>query len=162
MCYAFADFQIWIFDQPDGGGRLLRQRSGHGAPPHKIRFHGNTGQNVLSAGQDSTLRSFSTVHDRHNKSLGRASFNKAETKKAGLKKDQHMMPPITEFDSGERISSIKFFLNINNRAVLIYRNIHLVTIIWVKRYINIYFLLIDLFKHYLTLYFITRNYKIST
>ncbi|XP_013379758.1 WD repeat-containing protein 36 isoform X1 [Lingula anatina] len=91
--------KVWIFDQPDGGGRLLRQRTGHSAPPSKVRFHGNNGQNILSAGQDSTLRSFSTVHDRHNKSLGRASYNKAETKKTGLKLDQHMMPPITDFDS---------------------------------------------------------------
>ena len=92
--------QVWIFDQPDGGGRLLRQRLGHSAPPDKIRFHDHSGQVIVSAGQDSTLQTFSTVHDRHNRSLGRASFNKKETKKTGLKLDQHMMPPITDFASG--------------------------------------------------------------
>ncbi|CAH1774831.1 unnamed protein product, partial [Owenia fusiformis] len=91
--------KMWIFDQADGGGRLLRQRTGHSAPPNKVRFHDQQGQNILSAGQDSTLRSFSTVHDRHNKSLGRASFNKAQSKKSGLKLDQHMMPPIIDFAS---------------------------------------------------------------
>jgi U3 small nucleolar RNA-associated protein 21 len=45
--------------------------------------------------------SFSTVHDSRNKSLGRASFNKLETKKTDLKLDQHKMPPILEFDSNE-------------------------------------------------------------
>ncbi|ELT99075.1 hypothetical protein CAPTEDRAFT_181222, partial [Capitella teleta] len=55
--------KVWIFDLPDGGGRLLRMRSGHSAPPNKVRFHGKDGLNVLSAGQDSTLRSFSTDHD---------------------------------------------------------------------------------------------------
>ena len=45
--------------------------------------------------------SFSTVHDSKNKSLGRASFNKLETKKTGLKLDQHKMPPMLEFDSNE-------------------------------------------------------------
>ena len=34
----------------DGGGRLLRQRSGHSEPPIKVRFHGNDGQVLLSAG----------------------------------------------------------------------------------------------------------------
>jgi U3 small nucleolar RNA-associated protein 21 len=40
-----------VFDQPDGGGRLLRERSGHSAPPTRVRFHGNNGQTVLSAGE---------------------------------------------------------------------------------------------------------------
>ncbi|KAK3090298.1 hypothetical protein FSP39_010724 [Pinctada imbricata] len=89
--------KVWIFDLPDGGGRLLRQRAGHSAPPNRLRHYGNNGHNILSAGQDSTLQSFSTQHDKHNKSLGRASYNKSETKKSGLLKDKHMMPPITDF-----------------------------------------------------------------
>lgn len=89
--------KVWIFDLPDGGGRLLRQRSGHSAPPNVIHHYGNNGKNVLSAGQDSFLKSFSTIHDSENKSLGRASFNKAGTKRMGLQKDKYMMPPITAF-----------------------------------------------------------------
>ena len=42
--------KVWIFDHPDGGGRLLRQRSGHSAPPTYVRYHGNDGKNILSAG----------------------------------------------------------------------------------------------------------------
>ncbi|CAC5374475.1 UTP21 [Mytilus coruscus] len=91
--------KVWIFDQPDGGGRLLRQRSGHSAPPNKVQHYDNNGKNILSAGQDSTLRSFSVIHDKHNKSLGRASYDKKESKKTGLKKDRYMMPPITQFSS---------------------------------------------------------------
>ena len=53
------------------------------------------------SGQDSTLRNFSTIHDRLNKSLGRASYNKAETKRSGLKADKHMMPFITDFASSK-------------------------------------------------------------
>ena len=41
----------WIFDMPDGGGRLLRIREGHAKPPTKIRFYGSLGNNILSAGQ---------------------------------------------------------------------------------------------------------------
>ena len=43
--------QTWIFDQPDGGGRLLNQRSGHADPPNKVRFHGDDGNMLLSAGE---------------------------------------------------------------------------------------------------------------
>jgi U3 small nucleolar RNA-associated protein 21 len=93
--------KVWIFDMSDGSARLLRQRHGHSLPPIKIRFHDSNGQNILSAGLDSNLMSFSTDHDRKNKSLGRASFNKQETKRNGLKLDQHKMPPIVEFDSNE-------------------------------------------------------------
>lgn len=45
--------------------------------------------------------SFSTEHDSKNKSLGRASFNKMETKRSGLKYDEYMMPPIVDFSSNE-------------------------------------------------------------
>ncbi|ESO94510.1 hypothetical protein LOTGIDRAFT_215492 [Lottia gigantea] len=89
--------KVWIFDMPDGSGRLLRLREGHSAPPNKVLHYDNKGHNILSAGQDSTLRSFSTIHDKHNKNLGRASFDKAASKHSGLKKDQYMMPPITDF-----------------------------------------------------------------
>jgi len=29
--------KIWIFDQADGSARLLRSRSGHSAPPNRVR-----------------------------------------------------------------------------------------------------------------------------
>nr|XP_056704730.1 WD repeat-containing protein 36 [Euleptes europaea] len=87
----------WVFDGPGGSSRLLRFRMGHSAPPTKIRFHGQNGQQILSAGQDSTLQSFSTVHDRFNKSLGRGSINKKKSKKKGLRYDTMALPPITAF-----------------------------------------------------------------
>jgi len=54
----------------------------------------------VCVGEDSTLRCFSTVHDSHNKSLGRASYNKTKTKRSGLQLDEHRMPPIIDFASG--------------------------------------------------------------
>lgn len=93
--------KVWIFDMSDGSARMLRQRHGHSQPPIKIRFHDQNGQKILSSGLDSVLMSFSTEHDSKNKSLGRASFNKLETRKTGLKLDQHRMPPIVEFSSNE-------------------------------------------------------------
>ncbi|XP_005281691.2 WD repeat-containing protein 36 isoform X1 [Chrysemys picta bellii] len=89
--------KIWIFDGPGGGGRLLRCRMGHSAPPTKIRYHGQNGQQILSAGQDGTLQSFSTVHERFNKSLGRGSINKKKSKRKGLQYDTMALPPITAF-----------------------------------------------------------------
>lgn len=91
--------RVWIFDGPGGGGRLLRLRVGHSAPPTKIRYHGNNGEHILSAGQDSTLQSFSTVHERFNKSLGRGSINKKKSKKKGLQYDTLKLPPIITFAS---------------------------------------------------------------
>ncbi|KAI8786613.1 WD repeat-containing protein 36 isoform X1 [Biomphalaria glabrata] len=96
-CAADNSLKVWIFDLADGGARLLRLREGHSAPPSFIRFYGTDGQNILTAGQDSTVRSFSTVHDKNNKNLGRASYFKKASKRAGLKLDKYKMPPVVRF-----------------------------------------------------------------
>ncbi|XP_047426369.1 WD repeat-containing protein 36 [Mugil cephalus] len=93
--------KVWIFDQEGGGARLLRSRQGHSAPPTTIRHHGNDGKNLLSAGQDGTLQSFSTVHERFNKNLGHGSVNKKkeQKKKKGLTYEELRLPAITSFSS---------------------------------------------------------------
>ncbi|XP_068190775.1 WD repeat-containing protein 36 [Antennarius striatus] len=92
--------KIWIFDQDGCGARLLRSRQGHSAPPTTIDHHGNDGKNILSAGQDGTLQSFSTVHERFNKNLGHGSINKKkEQKKKGLLYEELRLPAITAFSS---------------------------------------------------------------
>ncbi|XP_010708470.1 WD repeat-containing protein 36-like [Meleagris gallopavo] len=45
--------RVWIFDGPGGTGRVLRSRMGHSAPPTKIRYHGQNGEQILSAGMNS-------------------------------------------------------------------------------------------------------------
>ena len=40
----------WLFDAGDGAARLLRFRSGHAAPPAVVRFYGDAGTRLLSAG----------------------------------------------------------------------------------------------------------------
>jgi len=87
----------WIFDMSDGGGRELRKREGHGAPPSRVRYYGAKGENILSAGQDSSLRVFSTVTDILHRSLGHASFNRKLSKKHRVAEDPVRMPPITDF-----------------------------------------------------------------
>lgn len=73
--------KLWIFDKLDGNPRLLRYREGHSAPPLCIRYHGAKGDSILSAGEDSSLRIFSTVSETLNVSLGRASYNRKASKK---------------------------------------------------------------------------------
>ncbi|XP_077500929.1 LOW QUALITY PROTEIN: WD repeat-containing protein 36 [Amblyomma americanum] len=91
--------KMWIFDQSDGSGRLLKQQQGHSGAPCRIRFHGAAGTNILSAGLDSVLRSFSTIGENLNKSLGQASYDRKKAKKHGVLKDPGKMPPICEFTS---------------------------------------------------------------
>ncbi|XP_055015876.1 WD repeat-containing protein 36 [Boleophthalmus pectinirostris] len=93
--------RVWLVEE--GGARLLRCRQGHSAPPTTIRHHGNDGKNILSAGLDGTLQSFSTVHERFNKNLGHGSIDKKKEKKKkhGLKHEELRLPPITTFCSGQ-------------------------------------------------------------
>ncbi|XP_077062492.1 WD repeat-containing protein 36 [Siphateles boraxobius] len=91
--------RVWIFDVAGGDGRLLRHRIGHSAPPTKIRHHDQSGSQILSAGQDGTLQSFSTVHEKFNKSLGHGTLNKTKAKKKGVRHDIEKLPAITTFAS---------------------------------------------------------------
>lgn len=91
--------KMWIFDLPDGGARLLRLREGASKPPLMARFHGALGDTILTAGEDSVMRTFSTVTDILNKSLGQASWNRKAAKRKGVAQDTQKMPPITGFTS---------------------------------------------------------------
>uniref|UniRef100_A0ABI7XZM7 WD repeat domain 36 n=1 Tax=Felis catus TaxID=9685 RepID=A0ABI7XZM7_FELCA len=94
--------RIWIFDGPTGEGRLLRFRMGHSAPLTKIRYYGQNGQQILSASQDGTLQSFSTIHEKFNKSLGHGLINKKRVKRKGLQNAMSVrLPPITKFAAEE-------------------------------------------------------------
>ena len=87
----------WIFDMSDGGGRLLRKREGHAAPPGRVRYYGGSGEALLSAGLDSSFRVFSTVTDILHRSLGHASWNRKVSKKHNVTEDPMRMPPIVDF-----------------------------------------------------------------
>ncbi|XP_016983783.2 WD repeat-containing protein 36 [Drosophila rhopaloa] len=92
--------KMFIFDMPDGGARQLRIREGHTKPPLCIRYHGTSGVSILSSGEDSTMRVFSTISESLNKSMGRATYNPIATKKKNrFQYDKFEMPPILEFTS---------------------------------------------------------------
>ncbi|XP_020893453.1 WD repeat-containing protein 36 isoform X2 [Exaiptasia diaphana] len=88
--------KVWIFDQTDGNGRLLRSRTGHSLPPTKIRFFGQKGGDLLSAGLDRTLRQISTVKDARSCELSQGSFTK-RSKNVALKLEGLKFPPIFDF-----------------------------------------------------------------
>ncbi|CAD6214634.1 GSCOCG00004153001-RA-CDS [Cotesia congregata] len=90
--------KVWIFDLADGAARLLMVREGHSEPPTQVRFYGDDGRNIITAGGDSSIRIFSTVTEIFNKSLGKASFNRKSSKKKKRNvEDNLIMPAITEF-----------------------------------------------------------------
>lgn len=75
-------------------------REGHSAPPLCINYHGSKGEHILSAGEDSSLRIFSTISETLNKSMGKSSYNrKASKKRNRLEEDPFLMPPIVNFTS---------------------------------------------------------------
>ncbi len=80
--------KLWIFDKLDGTARLLRSREGHVRPPDCVQFYGGTTDEaignsvdgnllqVLSCGQDSTLRSFHVTRDSLSCELSQGAIKK--------------------------------------------------------------------------------------
>uniref|UniRef100_A0A336LZ66 CSON006517 protein n=1 Tax=Culicoides sonorensis TaxID=179676 RepID=A0A336LZ66_CULSO len=89
--------KLWIFDMPDGGPRLLRRREGHALPPLCIRYHGAGGRHIISAGEDVSMRIFSTVSETLNRSMGQASYNRKAAKTKRSKAKALLMPPVIHF-----------------------------------------------------------------
>ncbi|KAI4517151.1 WD40 repeat-like protein [Schizophyllum commune Loenen D] len=52
-----------LFDAPTSSPRLLKSRTGHRAPPTLVRFYGEDGKQVLTAGPDRALRLTSLVRE---------------------------------------------------------------------------------------------------
>ncbi|CAK8691483.1 unnamed protein product [Clavelina lepadiformis] len=87
--------KMWAFDKNNGDGNLLRERGGHRSSITKVRFYKDT--SILSAGNDSTLRLFSSTHPRKDKNLGQASLNRKKARKQSVKLDDGKLPPIVDF-----------------------------------------------------------------
>ena len=86
----------WIFDEADGSARLLKFRSGHAAPPTIVRFYGGSGHDLLSAGDDRSLRYFSILRDSQNCELSQGSLMK-KSKKLPVSVEELRYPAITQF-----------------------------------------------------------------
>ena len=57
-------------------------------------------------GQDSSLKSFSTLHEKYNKDLGQANLKKKLGNRKGVLKQGFKMAPITHFAAGRHSSFI--------------------------------------------------------
>jgi U3 small nucleolar RNA-associated protein 21 len=89
--------KVWIFDQADLGGRLLKLREGHAEQPTCVRFHGANGYTILSSGTDSSLRVFNATNESGNRSMGKATYNRKTSKKKKEYSEVLRMPPIVDF-----------------------------------------------------------------
>eukprot|EP01083_Nonionella_stella_P249991 863824_1 len=94
--------KMWIFDAPDGSARLLRSRSGHSAPPTRVRFYGARGVSLLSAARDRALRHCSLIRDAQNCELSQGALS-AKARRRGVAVRDLRLPVIGQFDA----SSIK-------------------------------------------------------
>ncbi|KAJ3122567.1 hypothetical protein HK098_002746 [Nowakowskiella sp. JEL0407] len=83
----------WIFDSLDDLPRLLKQRSGHHAPPTTARYYGTEGHVILSGGQDRAFRVFSTIRDEFNTELSQGSIAK-KSKKFSVSADELKIPQV--------------------------------------------------------------------
>ncbi|KAJ2804265.1 rRNA-processing protein utp21 [Coemansia helicoidea] len=93
----------WLFDGLDGVPRLLRQRSGHFGPPQMVRYHGDDGRTILSAGRDRALRLFSVFRDEQNAELSQGSLER-ESRRRGVSVADLRLPPIAHFASNAAMS----------------------------------------------------------
>ncbi|GAA5969804.1 hypothetical protein JCM8115_005786 [Rhodotorula mucilaginosa] len=70
----------WLLDTPTAAPRLLKQRSGHHAPPHFVRYYGDDGKSLLTAGADRSLRYTSVVRDSRGFELSQGSIARKATR----------------------------------------------------------------------------------
>lgn len=90
--------KMWIFDSLDGLPRLLKLRSGHYKPPTKVRYYGDDGKTLVTAGQDQTLRHFSMIRDAQNVEFSQGSIEK-KSKDLQVSVSELKAPVITSFDT---------------------------------------------------------------
>ncbi|BGP02493.1 putative WD-repeat protein [Rhodotorula toruloides ATCC 204091] len=70
----------WLLDTPTAAPRLLKQRSGHHAPPHFVRYNADDGKSLLTAGADRSLRYTSVVRDSRGYELSQGSIARKATR----------------------------------------------------------------------------------
>ena len=86
---------MWVFDEPGGLPRLLRSRTGHAAPPSRIRFFSPGGLALLSASRDGSFRIFSLVRGV---SLELSQGHTlAQSRRRGVSVESLRLPPISDF-----------------------------------------------------------------
>ncbi|GAA5850196.1 hypothetical protein JCM5353_004683 [Sporobolomyces roseus] len=93
-CGADNSMKQWLLDTPTAAPRLLKQRSGHHAPPHLVRYYGEDGKALLTAGKDHSLRYTSVVRDSRGYELSQGSIARKATR-LDVKPSSLKLPLIT-------------------------------------------------------------------
>eukprot|EP00043_Microstomoeca_roanoka_P019431 m.218630 g.218630 ORF g.218630 m.218630 type:complete len:933 (-) comp16994_c1_seq1:59-2857(-) len=88
--------KLWVFDTADGGARVLKSRQGHSAPPTKIRYYGKSGNDILSAGMDRSLRYVCVIQDERSCELSQGSLEK-RAKMKHRTVESLRFPPVVDF-----------------------------------------------------------------
>ena len=86
--------KMWVFDQEDGTARLLRQRSGHSAPPTRVRYYSQ--DTLLSAGLDRSFRIFSTIQDQQSREVSQGHVAK-KARALNAAEQTLKLPPVVDF-----------------------------------------------------------------
>jgi len=90
----------WAFEadmesaEDGGAARLLRHRSGHAAPPTVLAYYGDEGRTLLSAGDDRTLRAFSTFQDHQSRELSQGR-TASRARRLQVSEAELKLPPVT-------------------------------------------------------------------
>ncbi|EIE21950.1 WD40 repeat-like protein [Coccomyxa subellipsoidea C-169] len=88
----------WVFDAIDGTARLLRFRSGHAAPPTCLKYYGEAGTRLLSAGQDRAFRMFSVIQDQQSSELSQGHIA-SRAKRLKVDQQELKLPRVTALDA---------------------------------------------------------------
>lgn len=91
--------RVWVLDQPDGMPRQLIVNEGHAKPVNSCIF--SSKHEVISSGQDESVRKYSVLIDTLRQKLGSAGIMKrSKAKKNGVSVDVIRLPPVVELAFG--------------------------------------------------------------
>ncbi|KAI8062716.1 Utp21 specific WD40 associated putative domain-containing protein [Gongronella butleri] len=88
--------KLWMFEKENAVPRIWKSRSGHYAPPSKIRYYGDEGYVILSSGRDQALRLFAVHKDNQSVEFSQGQLEK-KAKSRNLKMQDLKLPLITDF-----------------------------------------------------------------
>ncbi|GMR47873.1 hypothetical protein PMAYCL1PPCAC_18068, partial [Pristionchus mayeri] len=91
--------RVWVLDQPDGMPRQLILNEGHAKPVNSCIF--SSKHEVISSGQDESVRKYSVLIDTLRQKLGSAgTMKRSKAKKNGVSVDVIRLPPVVELAFG--------------------------------------------------------------
>eukprot|EP00899_Mesostigma_viride_P001417 jgi/Mesvir1/11276/Mv01072-RA.2 len=93
--------KMFIFDSADGEARLLRFRSGHYAPPTRVRYYGGSGRLLLSAGRDRAFRVFAVGADQQSREMSQGKGLGGRAKRLKVAEEELKLPRVLEIAAAD-------------------------------------------------------------